>query len=128
MVVGFGLLVTGLLTMVEMFPVARETADHGRDELVATHLAQAYLDQQMSHSYYAMQGGVYSDTQTVTLHGEEIDQTYETTVLVLPDGTNDLSASDKATVTVSVQWRARSFSGQTRYRNVQVETVRVREF
>ncbi|MBI3929805.1 MAG: prepilin-type N-terminal cleavage/methylation domain-containing protein [Armatimonadetes bacterium] len=127
-IVALGLLAIGMLAMVDLFPVAYEVADSGRDELLATHLGQAYIDGENSKDFYAMAGGQYTDSHLLALDGAKVPHTYKTFVTVTPMGTASLSSADKARVSVQVQWSARTMSGDSNLRYLQLETVRTREF
>lgn len=127
-IIGFGLLATGLLTMVEMFPVARQAAERGRNELIATHLAQAYLAREVSSDFLAMANGQYHKTEELMIDGLKVSQGYEISVNVTPSQAAGLSASGSAVIGVQVQWREQSFGHQANYGYVRLETVRARQF
>lgn len=121
-VVALGLLAAGMLAMVDLFPVAYEVADRGRDELLATHVAQSYLDTECSKDFYTMADGQYTDTHVLNLDGSPIPHTFDTFLTVTPLG------ADKVKVTAQVQWRKKSLIQGDNLRYLQMETIRTREF
>lgn len=119
------ILSVGFLLVLGMFPTSFVGIRQGRDHMVATSLAQYYMDAERSKPFDQMAGNTYSDRMTAMVNGQTSVDTYTTVVDVapVPDST-----TEKVTITVTTQWSQVRPGGGTFVRSVQMQADRAREF
>ena len=119
------ILATGFLLVLGMFPTSFRGVHQGKHNLIATQLAQAYMDQERSKSFSAMATGTYSDKYTVVVNGVPSTSFYTTTVNVRP---SPAGTANKATILVQTQWIQQEVTGSSVARNITVESTRTRAY
>lgn len=92
LLIALGILATGLLMIIGMFPVGYKSIAQARERIYATHIARQQLEKVLSADYY-MYG--LSDTNTVNLNFSVNDQAHTTQftyiITVSPDTYSGLS-------------------------------------
>lgn len=130
--VGLSILAVAFLALLEIFPMANMAVHRGKDQLVATQLAQGFMDEMRSRSYDAMASMNVNASIPYVVNSGNGTQSYEVMLQVLPEPAGTpLNQSDSALVRVHVQWRQRGQGpekdAQGALRVVVLESTRSRE-
>lgn len=119
------ILASGFLLVLGMFPTSFRGVHQGKHHLVASQLAQAYMDQERSKVFNQMATGTYTNRYTVVVNGAPSSAIYTTTVNVRP---SPAGAVNKATILVQTQWIQTEVTGSSVARNITVESTRTRAY
>ncbi len=130
LLIAFSILATGILFVIGTFPAGYAAVGKGRAMLMATQLAQAYMDEELGKAYDSMtlnQDLVVE--RSLTVLGNSIPTPFNVSVSVVPDSAT-LQNSTKATIRVVVSWNqpAAVPGGTPTVRYVRLETTRLRDF
>ncbi|MEW6281696.1 MAG: type II secretion system protein [Candidatus Eremiobacterota bacterium] len=131
-ILGFTILVTAFLALLEVFPMANQAVHRGKDQLVATQLAQGYLDEMRSRNFDAMGDLTALVQMPFVVNDGSSSQQFNVMVQVLPEPAGTpLLESASATLRVQVEWRQRG-QGEAQDANgalrmLRLESTRVRE-
>ncbi|MBT9586350.1 hypothetical protein IV102_23610 [bacterium] len=115
---GVAILAVTFLAMIQMFPTSYAASDQSGDVITASHLAQACMDREMARSYDKLVSlPAVTETLTGSSLGATVSKDFSVSVQV------NRPSTDRARITVSVQWKQRS---QDLPKELRLESTRVR--
>lgn len=116
-------LASAFMAIMGMFPISFRSIHQGKHHVVASQLAQTYMDLERCKPFTTMATGTYTDRMTVVVNGQTSTTTYTTVVTVRP---SPIGTANKAVILVQTQWVQAEVSGTSTARSVTIESTRTR--
>ncbi|MEW6280940.1 MAG: hypothetical protein AB1758_20160 [Candidatus Eremiobacterota bacterium] len=121
--IAFVVLAVAFLALIEVFPSAYMASAQAKDMMVATQVAQAIMDEEMTRSFDQLANrGPIIEQISMTSYGQPVITDYQVMVQVTPPVT---PAVTKVRIMVNVQYRIKGANGGM-LRFVQLESSRTR--
>ncbi len=117
------ILASAFLLVMGMFPISFRGIHQGKHQVIASQLAQAYMDRERTRPFTSMTNGTYTDRISVVVNGVMSATTYTTTVTVRP---SPVATANKAVLMVQTQWVQEEVTGSSQARSVTIESSRTR--
>ena len=119
------ILASAFLLVMGMFPLSFRGVHQGKHYVIASKLAESYMDVERTKSFPTMANNTYTDTVPVVVNGVQSAATYTTVVTVQP---NPAGTASKAVITVQTQWVQEEVTGSTTARSIILESTRARAY
>lgn len=117
------ILASAFLLVMGMFPISFRGIHQGKHQVIASQLAQAYMDRERTRPFTSMTNGTYTDRISVVVNGVMSTTTYTTTVTIRP---SPVATANKAVLMVQTQWVQEEVTGSSQARSVTIESSRTR--